>query len=145
MPDAETARALLSGLIAGTAAAFATTAIALVALVHDERWRGVAPSGLPGGGRVPLPLLGVVFVNGLMLAWTALGLVLGAAYLRAEATHPAGGLGSPNRLFTLLVVGAVVLLLFATGYVRGRLTRPMWSTALVAVLAFGWLLPGLAR
>ena len=145
MPDAETARALLSGLIAGTAAAFATTAIALVALAHDERWRRVAPSGLPGGGRVPLPLLGVVFVNGLMLAWTALGLVLGAAYLRVEATHPAGGLGSPNRLFTLLVAGAVVLLLFGAGYVRGRLTRPMWSTALVAVLAFGWMLPGLAR
>lgn len=145
MPDAETARALLSGLIAGTAAAFATTAIALVAFAHDERWRGVAPSGLPGGGRVPLPLLGVVFVNGLMLAWTALGLVLGAAYLRVEATHPAGGLGSPNRLFTLLVAGAVVLLLFGAGYVRGRLTRPMWSTALVAVLAFGWVLPGLAR
>ena len=145
MPDAESARALLSGLIAGMAAAFATTAIALVALAHDERWRRIVPSSLAGRGRVPLPLLGVVFVNGLMLAWTALGLVLGAAYLRAEATHPAGGLGSPNRLFTLVVAGAVVLLLFGAGYVRGRLTRPMWSTAVVAVLAFGWLLPGLAR
>jgi len=140
MPDADTARALLAGLIAGAAASFATTAIALTALVRDQRWQRLTQNL-----RVPLPLVGVVFVNGLMLAWTALGLLLGAAYLRTESAHPAGGLGSQNRLFTLLLAGAVALLLLGAGYVRGRLTAPMWGTALVALAAFGWLLPGLAR
>ncbi len=140
MADADTARALLAGLVAGAAASFATTAIALTALVRDPRWRQRTQNL-----RVPLPLMGVVFVNGLMLAWTALGLLLGAAYLRAESAHPAGGLGSPNRLFTLLVAGAVAVLLLGVVYVRGRLTAPMWGTALVALAAFGWLLPGLAR
>ena len=140
MPDADTARALLAGLIVGATAALATTAVAMIALVRDPRWLGRQQQL-----RIPLPLLGVVFVNGLMLAWTALGLLLGAAYLRAEASHPTDGLGSPNQLFTLLVVGAVVVLLLGGGYVRGRLTTPMWITALAGLLAFGWLLPVLAR
>ena len=140
MPDAETARALLAGFIAGAVTAMATTAIALVALVHDARWRERAPSL-----RVPWPLLGVVFVNGLMLGWTALGLVLGAAYLQAESSQPAGGVGSPNRLFTLLIAVAALSLLAAAVFVRRRLTAPMWATAAVALLSFGWLLPGLAR
>ena len=140
MPDADTARALLAGAIAGAAGALASTAIAVIAIVRDERWY-LRPQSL----RVPLPLLGVVFVNALMLAWTALGLLLGAAYLRVGASHAAGGPGSPNWLFTLLVGGAVLLLLLSAGYVRGRLTTPMWATALVAAAAFGWLLPALAR
>lgn len=140
MPDPETARALLAGLIAGVAVAFATTAIALISIARDERWYARTARV-----RLPLPLLGVIFVNGLMLGWTLLGLVLAAAYLRAEDTYPAGGVGSPNQLFTLLIVGAAAVLLLGVAAVRRRLTRPMWATALVALLAFGWLLPGLAR
>lgn len=132
-------RALVAGLIAGAAAALATTAIVLIALTRDPRWLGRAPNL-----RVPLPLLGVAFVNGLMLAWTALGLVLGALYLRAESSWPGGGVASANQFFTLLVCGAVLALLLAAAFVRGRLTPPMWWTALVAMAAFGWLLPGLA-
>ena len=140
MPDAETLRALLAGLIAGAVVAFAVTAVGMIAIARDRRWLGRAPNL-----RLPLPLLGVVLVNGLMLGCTALGLALGALYLRAEATHPAGGLASPNRLFTLLVVGAVLVVAAGAGYVRGRVTRPLWLTALIVVLAYGWLLPALAR
>ena len=140
MPDPETARALLAGFIAGAVTAMATTAIALWAITQGARRRGRVPQP-----RLPWPLLGVVFVNGLLLGWTALGLVLGAAYLRAESSQPAGGVGSPNRLFTLSIVLAAVALLAAAVFVRRRLTVPMWATAAVALLSFGWLLPGLAR
>ncbi len=140
MPDPETARALLAGLIAGVATAFATTAIALISIARDERWYARTARM-----RLPLPLLGVIVVNGLMLGCTLLGLVLAAAYLRAEDVYPAGGVGSPNRLFTLLIAGAAAVLLLGVAVVRRRLTWPMWATALVALLAFGWLLPGLAR
>ena len=131
-PDPEAARALLAGFVAGAAAAFATTAIALVGLSRSARWRARAGQA----GRLPLPLLGVVFANGLMLAWTLLGLVLGAAYLGVDDRHPA--------VFGLAVVGAVAAVLVGTAFVRGRLTAPMWSTALVAALCFGLLLPLLA-
>ena len=140
MPDAETMRALFSGLVAGAIVAFATTAIALVAIARDPRWIALASTV-----RVPLPLAGVVVVNGMMLGWTLVGLVLGAFYLAAEGSVPAGGLGTTNLLFTSLVAGAVALVLAAGTYIRGRLTWPMWSTALIAALSLGWLLPNLAR
>ena len=140
MPDGETMRALFSGLVAGAIVAFTTTAIALIAIARDPRWILLASTV-----RVPLPLAGVVVVNGMMLGCTMVGLVLGAFYLAAEGSVPAGGVGTTNLLFTSLVSGAVALVLAAGIYIRGRLTWPMWSTALVAALSLGWLLPNLAR
>ena len=128
--ELEAGRALLAGFISGAAAAFATTAIALHSMSRSPEWRARAA----GVGRVPLPLLGVLLVNGLLLGWTLLGLVLGAVYLGVE---------DPLRFGT--VVNAVVLVaLLAAGFVRRRMTAPMWGTALVAALAFGVLLPVLA-
>ena len=119
--DAEAARALVAGFISGAAAAFATTGIALVSMSRNAEWWVQAR-------------LGVVVVNAMMLAWTLLGLVLGAAYL---------SLDDPAR-FRFFVNIALLLALIAAGFVRGRMTRAMWSTALVAALAYGVLLPLLA-
>jgi hypothetical protein len=135
----ETARALLAGFICGAAVAFATTFLGMVVLARSTVWQR-----LPQNRRVPLPLMGVVFVNGLILGWTALGLVLGAAYLRAESDHPAGALLSANWLFTLLVTMGVGTAIGAAFVVRGRLEWPLWATAAMAVVAFGWVLPALA-
>ncbi len=137
--DGTTGAALLGGFIAGAGAALASTVVALRALVRSEEWRRRA-----GGRRLPLPLLGAAAANGLLLAWTATGLVLGAAYLRAESERPADGLGSPNGLFTLIVLVAVGSLLGLAGIVRGRVTSPMVQTGAIAALAFGWVLPHLA-
>lgn len=128
--EVETGRALLAGFVSGAAAAFATTAIALRSISRSPEWRSRAASV----GRVPLPLLGVVLVNGLLLVWTLLGLLLGAAYL---------GVAEPFR-FGAIVNVVVLLALVAAFVVRGRITSPMWGTALVAALAFGVLLPALA-
>ena len=140
MPDEQTMRALFSGLVAGMIVAFATTAIILIAISRDPRWIARAANL-----RVPLPLAGIVVVNGMMLGWTLVGLVLGALYLLAEEHRPAGGLASTNVLFSALVAGVVLLALGIAFYVRGRLTWPVWSTALVAAASLGWLLPNLAR
>ena len=139
MTDA-TARALLAGFLCGVAVAFATTFIALIVLARSSVWQR-----LPQNRRVPMPLLGVVGVNLLMLTWTALGLILGAVYLRAESEYPAGALLSENRAFTALVVGLTAIALGATAIVFGRVRWPAWATGLFAVLVFGWVLPALAR
>ena len=128
MIDAEVGRALLSGLIAGFATALATVVIALLVIVRSERWRERA-----AGTSVSLPLVGVVVVNGAMLAWTALGLVLGALY------H-AGG----NPAFSLIVAATGLLAVAAGSYVIGRLSWPLWATVGIAVAAFAGLLPLLA-
>ena len=87
-----------------------------------------------GAISVPLPLLGIVIVNAMMLAWTMLGLILGAAHY---------SLDDPDR-FRLFANIAILAALIAAGFVRGRMTRTMWVTALVAALAYGVLLPLLA-
>lgn len=132
--DPEAARALVAGFISGAAAALATTGIALVSMSRNAQWWVQARERVAGASRVPLPLLGVVVVNAMMLAWTLLGLVLGTAYL---------SLDDPAR-FRFFVNIALLLALIAAGFVRGRMTRAMWSTALVAALAYGVLLPLLA-
>ncbi|HJM89907.1 MAG TPA: hypothetical protein QF624_09860 [Dehalococcoidia bacterium] len=136
MPDGETMQALVAGLIAGAACSFATTTILLIALSRDPRWLGRAPNL-----HVPLPLLGVVIVNGMMLGWTALGLVLGALYLGTADGDADGG---SDLLFGVVVSGAIVVVLGAGSYIRGRVTWPMLATALSAMLSFAVVLPLLA-
>ena len=137
--DPDTVAALLAGFIAGAGASLASTAVALRAVLRSEEWRRRA-----SGRWAPLPLLAVAAANVMLLGWTATGLLLGAAYLRAESERPSGGLGSPNGLFTLAVLVAAGSLLGLAGIVRGRVTAPMWQTAAIAALAFGWGLPLLA-
>ena len=127
-------RALVAGFISGAAAAFATMGIALYSMSRNARWWVRARERVAGASKVPLPLLGIVIVNAMMLAWTMLGLILGAAYL---------SLDDPAR-FRFFVNIALLLALIAAGFVRGRMTRTMWVTALVAALAYGVLLPLLA-
>jgi len=137
--DPRILQALLAGLICGAAVALATTAIWMTAIARDPRWRE-RPLSLP----IPLPAAGVIVVNAMALGWTVAGLVLGAVFLGIDDRRPASGLGSANFLFTAVVAGSMVALLALGAYVRGRVTWPVWSTAVVAALSFGWLLPLLA-
>jgi hypothetical protein len=79
------------------------------------------------------------------LIWTAIGMVLGLLYRGAEQNIPQGGLGSPNLLYTALVVsfGISALILIALG-----LRRLPWSVLVIGaafVGGFGWAMPYLAR
>jgi hypothetical protein len=141
--DVDTLRAVVAGFASGVAAAFATTFVALYALT--QRVRAGRPFPLRGWERVRPALLGLMFVNGLMLLWSALGLLLGAAYASAESARPAAGLGSPNVLFTVLIAAGVGVVLTIVWYVMRQLHWTAWATGAVAVLAFGWMLPNLAR
>lgn len=139
MPSPDVMRALVAGLIAGSATAFACTTIVLVTL-----WRRPGSfRGMPQVGRISLPLLGVVAMNGFLLGWTGLGLLLGAALRLVEVSRPADGLGSPNRAFTLAMTAATALALLVTTFVRGRLSWPLTAMGIAAALSFGWLLPWL--
>lgn len=137
--ESETLHALLAGFIAGVAGALAHAALLLVALVRSRAWLALGASR-----RVRAPLAGVCLANLLVLLWTALGLTLGAAFLRAEAALPGGALGSGNALFSALVAGAIALAVGGAAVVWGRPRWPVWASALVALAAFAWLLPALA-
>jgi hypothetical protein len=79
------------------------------------------------------------------LIWTAVGMVLGLLYRGAEQNVPEGGLGSPNLLYTALVLafGGSALMLIALGL--RRLPWPVLIIAVAFVGGFGWAMPYLAR
>ncbi len=135
----EVLRALLAGLIAGFTTALACTTIVLLVLWRDRSWFERVPQTA-----VPLPVVGVVAMNGFILGWTLLGLVLGAAFIRMEVARPSGGLGSPNLAFTLAVLAATAGALGIASFVRARITWPAVAVSVSAGVAFGWLLPWLA-
>jgi len=123
--DPEVGAALLAGWISGAAVAFAAAALVLVWLSRNEGWRARF-----GRTNVRLPLVVIVVVNGMMLGWTLVGLMLGAVYLWMD--QPA---------FSITVVAMLVL---GLGMWITVLGRPGWAvlwTTGVALASFGGLLP----
>ncbi|MGE0226879.1 MAG: hypothetical protein AB7I38_13205 [Dehalococcoidia bacterium] len=137
---ADAARALLAGFIAGAAGAFATTFLIMVFISRNSAWQR-----LPQNRRVPMPLVGVVFVNLMMLLWTAAGLVFGAVYLRAESDWAGSSVLLPNWRFTLACTALIALVVATVALIRGRVGTMALLVALIAHLAFAWMLPNLAR
>lgn len=123
--DFEVVQALLAGWISGAAVAFATTAIVLVVLSRDEGWRARFVRTT-----VRLPLMGIVVINGMMLVWTLVGLMLGALTLWTD---------QPG--FTVAVTAMLALALLVWITVVGRPGWAVLSTVAVALAAFGGLLP----
>jgi len=128
VPDGDTGRALLAGWVSGAAVAFVTTALVLFAVSRDLAWRDRLSRTT-----LRLPLLGVVIVNGMMLFWTIVGLILGAIHL---------GVGQPAFSITIVAIIGLGLTMFTA--VRGMPGWLTWSTVAVAIVSFGGLLPALA-
>jgi hypothetical protein len=127
--EVEVGRTLLAGFISGAIAAFASSIIVLVSISRSADWHIRAARVK----RVSLPFLGVVLVNGLLLGWTLLGLVLGMIYV---------GIADPLRFGTAVSM-VTLLALLAAGFICRRITAPMWGTALMAAVIFGVLFPAL--
>jgi hypothetical protein len=123
--DREVGQALLAGWISGAAMAFATTAIVLVVLSRDDGWRARFRRTT-----LRLPLVGIVVINGMMLGWTLVGLVLGAVTLWMD---------QPGFTVAVAAMLALGMLMWVT--VVGRPGWAVLSTVGVALSSFGGLLP----
>jgi hypothetical protein len=134
---------VFAGFVCGYAVALVFTPLVALMIV-DARSRipylakAIAPNISAVALTVPISLVG-------FLIWTAIGMVLGLLYRGAEQNVPEGGLGSPNVLYTALVlsfgVSALVLIALA-------LRRLPWQVAVMGVAfvgGFGWAMPYLAR
>lgn len=135
-------RALLAGWIVGAALSFVATGVLLLALTRSQA-RG--RNWLPGWERVKPGIVGVMFVNILIIICTAVGLVLGALYYRARVHAPSPMALTPNLVFSLAVTLGLGAVLAAAAFVRGGLGRTAWTLGGLALLAFGWVLPNIAR
>jgi len=101
--------------------------------------RNAVPQGMP------LTLLSIPIASFFFLVWTGLGLVFGMLLIAANDSYPQGGLGSPNLLFTVIVLSTAVIV-FSPFLVLVRSARRLTLfLALTYVALFGWATPILAH
>lgn len=130
--DAEPAllAAVLAGWVSGFAVALACTGFVMFGLSR-ARVRPIR------GLQVSLPILGIVAINALVIAWTLAGIGAGVAYYAAGPGPFAAGAGAVHLLAALVYVVA-----------RGRPwsgeARVVWATLATSLAAFAGLLPFLA-
>jgi len=134
---------VFAGFVCGYAVALLFTPLVALTIVNARSRipylaKAIAPNISAVALTVPISLFA-------FLIWTAIGMVLGLLYRGAEQNIPQGGLGSPNLLYTALVVsfGTSALMLIALA-----LRRLPWQVAVMGLAfvgGFGWAMPYLAR
>lgn len=132
---------VFAGFVIGYALALAVSPLAAWALIASNDRSGMAQRLAPPGTN--FVALSVVLHFAALLVFTMLGLVLGMALGGIEDRRPAGGLGSPNVVYTLLVVALAAVLVIPTLILPAIRTYAL-AAAAVFVLLFGWALPWLA-
>jgi len=100
--------------------------------------KAIAPNVSAVALTVPISLIA-------FLLWTAIGMLLGLLYRYTLEEAPGGGLGSPNILYTLLILSFAGLTLTAVVAAFRRLPWQVAAIGLSFIALFGWVLPRLAQ
>jgi hypothetical protein len=98
----------------------------------------IAPNLSAAALAVPISLIA-------FLLWTAIGMLFGLLYRYTLQEAPGGGLGSPNLLYTLLIIAFAGLILTAIVTAFRRLPWQVAVIGLSFIVLFGWVLPLLAQ
>jgi hypothetical protein len=135
--------AIFAGFTAGYFMAIVFTWLGAVMLTHARAHSGFLSQGVAGNLSwvalaVPISILS-------FLGWTAVGMILGLLYRGAETEFPDSGLGSPNFLFTLVIVLFAGLNLIMVQIPLRRLYWPVIVLAFSFLISFGWIMPHIAE
>jgi hypothetical protein len=133
---------VFSGFVLGYAMAIILAPLAAIALVRSNDRTGFAQRVAPEGTNVVA--LAVVVHFAFMLVLTAVGMILGMALAGIEDRRPDGGLGSPNAIYTVVIL-ALTSAIFIPTIIVPAIRRYALYAALVFALVFGWGLPWLAQ
>jgi hypothetical protein len=131
-----------SGFVCGYALALAATPVIAIALLRARVSSPLMQRIVPEG--TSLIAVSIIIHTFAFLMLTALGILLGIMLAGIEDSRPAGGLGSPNQLFTAFIIatGVIAVLPIAIAVPRWRL--PLLVSWLVFVATFGWAMPYLS-
>ena len=132
---------VFSGFVVGYALSLIAGPLAAIMIVRSNHRSGVAQRIAPPGTSVIA--LSMVLHFAAILLLTAFGIVLGIALAGLNERRPDGGIGSPNAIFSIIVVvltAVMVIPALAVPAVR----RYALITSLVFAAAFGWAMPWLA-
>jgi hypothetical protein len=132
---------VFAGFVIGFAISLVIAPLAAWAVVSSNDRSGLAQRLAPPGTSVIA--LSVVFNLGAVLMFTALGMVLGMALAGIEDRRPSGGLGSPNLVYTVMVVALAAVVVIPM-FVLPALRRPAIAAALAFAALYGWAMPWLA-
>jgi hypothetical protein len=133
---------VLAGFVCGYALALVAAPALAMALVRLRTGSEYLNQVVPPGTNVLA--LSVVLFGFAFIALTAIGMALGMMLAGVEDSRPASGLGSPNAVFTglIIVIAAIAVVPFAIVLPRWR--RPLAASGTVFVLIFGWAMPWLS-
>lgn len=132
---------VFAGFIVGYALSIVVAPAGAIMLIRSNRQTGFAQRVAPPGTNI-IALSMLLHLLGFLLL-TALGLILGMALAGIEDRRPGGGLGSPNVVYTTLVVALVAVVAIPAMLVPWR--RYALALALLFVVGFGWVAPWLAE
>jgi hypothetical protein len=136
-------RQVFAGLVVGYGLAVVLSPLAALLLLRVARTSPSIRRAVPERTN-PLALTMVVHFFGLYLL-TALGIVLGLALRGIEDRRPEGGLGSPNAVYTALVLGLAAVAVIPFTFFSPRVRTAALVSAALAAGVFGWLLPWVAE
>ena len=133
---------IFSGIVCGYALALIATPLAAVAMirarVRSEWLRRILPE------ETPLLAWSLLLHAVWFFVFTAIGMVLGMLLYGVERRHPDGGFGSPNAIFTVIVIATCAIAVLPLAIVLPRWRTPLLATALVFTVTFGWIMPYLS-
>jgi hypothetical protein len=134
---------VFAGFVSGYIMALIFTGLVALMLVEARSRipflaKAIAPNISAVALTVPISLIA-------FLLWTAIGMLLGLLYRYTLEEAPGGGLGSPNLLYTLLIISFGGLTLTAIVTAFRRLPWQVAAMGLSFIALFGWVLPRLAQ
>ena len=132
---------VFAGFVVGYALALLAAPIGAIALVRSNDRTGLAQRVAPEGTSVVA--LSVVVHFAAMIVLTALGLVLGMALNGIDARRPDGGIGSPNLVYTAMVL-ALTAVIVIPALALPSVRRYALAGGAILAAAFGWAMPWLA-
>ena len=133
---------VMAGFVCGYALALIVTPVVAVAFVRARVTSPLVAQVMPQG--TSLTAVSIILHVFAMLTLTALGILLGLLLNGLEENSPAAGLGSPNRVFTALILVSTVIGVVPLAFASRRLRLPLLAGGLVVAGCFGWLMPYLA-
>lgn len=133
---------VFAGFVCGFALSLVLTPLAAIALVRARPTSELLAQVVPEG--TSLIAVSVIINLFALLTLTAIGMLFGLMLFGLEDRRPAGGLGSPNAMYTLLVLAITAIAVAPLAVVAPSLRRTLFIGGLVFVVTFGWLTPYLA-
>lgn len=134
---------VFAGFVCGFALSIIATPPFAVWMLNSRDDIPFVRSAVPKG--MPVTLLSIPIASFFFLIWTELGLVLGMVLLATDNANSTGGLGSPNLLFTVIVL-LTAFIIFLPFFALVRSARRLALFLAVSyVVLFGWATPILAH